>query len=342
MHICFIIDSWEGINPKSDSTLRMIHEALRREHSVGILYPKNLTVRNNVVYGFIDMFQPYERFPTSFDTFHQKAKFKEQMLPLLGFDAIVLRADPPINPTTLNFLDSVSQDVFVMNSVEGVRKANNKLYTSTFHDPDNAFLPVTYVSKNKSYLRQVIQESGSDKMILKPLGGYGGSGVIVLEKRALENINSLLDFYIEGKEQKQYVILQEYVEGAEQGDIRILLLNGEPIGAMRRIPANGDIRSNVHAGGSVVKHIPSKKELEICKKIGPRLVRDGLNLVGIDIIGEKLIEVNVLSPGGIVNINRLNKTKLQSKILDFVEYMSHEKNSAIQHRIACKEAVKNA
>lgn len=342
MTICFVCDAWETLSPKSNSTLRMIHEAVRREHSVAILYPKNFTIRNNVVYGFIERIVPFEKFPTTIDAFHQKVQFKEQMLPLLGFDAIVLRADPPVNPTVLNFLDSVSQEVFVMNSVEGVRKGNNKLYTSTFHDPDNLFLPVTYVSKNKNYLKQMIMESPSEKMILKPLGGFGGSGVIVVEKSASASINSLLDFYIGSGAQKQYVILQEFVPGAEEGDVRILLLNGEPIGAMRRVPADDDIRSNVHAGGSAVKHTPTAKELEICKKIGPRLIKDGLYFVGIDIIGEKLIEVNVLSPGGIVNINRLNKTKLQERILDFIEYMAHDKNTTIQHRMACKEEVRNA
>ena len=242
----------------------------------------------------------------------------------------------------LNFLDSITSDILIVNSVEGMRKANNKLYTSTFNDPNNKFLPVTHVSKNKEYLKRVIEESETEKMILKPLAGYGGSGVIVLEKNATFNTNSLLDFYIDGTSGKNYVILQEYIEGADEGDVRVILLNGEPIGAMKRVPAVGDARSNVHAGGTAIKHNLTKEELLICKKIGPSLVADGLYFVGVDIINGKLIEVNVLSPGGIVNINRLNKTKLQKIILDFVADKVGEQEEHISRKLASKEAVRNA
>lgn len=342
MHIAFIIDSWEGINPDNNTTLRLIHEACVRGYMVGILYPHNLTIRNNVVYGFFKIIEKFSKVPTSFSTFHQKVKFKEQLLPLRGFDAIFVRKDPPIDNAMLNFLDSITSDILIINSVEGMRKANNKLYTSTFNDPNNEYLPVTHVSKNKEYLKKMIAEASTEKMILKPLAGYGGSGVIVLEKSATYNINSLLDFYIDGSHGKNYVILQEYVEGADKGDVRILMLNGEPIGAMKRVPADGDVRSNVHAGGTVVKHTLTKEELSICKKIGPSLVADGLYFVGIDVINGKLIEVNVLSPGGIVNINRLNKTKLQKKVLDFIADKVGEQEDLISRKLASKEAVRNA
>lgn len=342
MHICFIIDNWDGIKPESNSTLRIIHEACTRGYMVGILYPYNLTIRNNVVYGFFKVIEKIEKVPTNFTTFHQKVTFKEQLLPLRGFDAIFVRKDPPIDNAMLNFLDSITSDILILNSVEGMRKANNKLYTSTFNDPKNKFLPVTHVSKNKEYLKRIISESKSEKMILKPLAGYGGSGVIVLEKNATFNTNSLLDFYIDGSSGKNYVILQEYVEGADEGDVRVLLLNGEPIGAMKRVPAEGDARSNVHAGGTAIKHTLTKEELLICKKIGPSLVADGLYFVGVDIINGRLIEVNVLSPGGIVNINRLNKTKLQKIILDFVADKVGEQEENISRKLASKEAVRNA
>ena len=128
---------------------------------------------------------------------------------------------------------------------------------------------------------EAIEESPSDKMILKPLDGFGGSGVILIEKSAMGNINSLLDFYIHKKDgTSDYVILQEYIEGADQGDVRILILNGVPIGAMRRIPGDKDHRSNVSAGGTVAKHKLTKQEKLLCEKIGPRLVQDGLYFVG--------------------------------------------------------------
>jgi glutathione synthase len=342
MNIAFILENWNGIKPESNSSLRVIHESVKRGFRVGILYPQNLTIRNNVVFGFVKFIEPMEKVPNDFPKFHSKVTFKEQMLPLRGLDAIFVRKDPPIDNTMLNFLDSVSNDVFILNSVEGMRKANNKLYTAVFGDTLSEFLPITYVSKNKEILKRVIEDSEKDKMILKPLNGYGGNGVIVLEKSAKSNISSLLDFYINSGSGKNYVILQEYVEGAENGDIRVLLLNGEPIGAMRRVPSDGDVRSNVHAGGKVVKHTLTKKELEICKKIKPQLIKDGLYFVGIDIINEKLIEINVLSPGGIVNINRLNKTKLQVKVVDFIEEKVREQEHSIKTRNSFKEIVRNS
>jgi len=261
-----------------------------------------------------------DKVPASIKTFYKGCSFRHQMLPLAGFDCIFMRANPPMDPLMLNFLDSVKDDVFILNSIEGLREANNKLYTAAFGNIHEDVIPNTHVSKNKDYLVRQIEESKSDKMILKPLNGYGGSGVILIEKSAMKNINSLLDFYLTNSDgSSNYVILQEYVEGAEKGDIRILLLNGEPIGAVRRVPDAKDHRSNLSVGGTYEKHSLTKHELNICKKIGPKLVKDGLYFVGIDVINGKLIEVNVMSPGGVVPVNKMNKTKVQRKVIDFIE-----------------------
>jgi glutathione synthase len=152
----------------------------------------------------------------------------------------------------------------------------------------------------------------------------------------------LLDFYIGDENTSNYVILQEYVEGAEDGDVRILMLNGEPIGAMRRVPSKGDVRSNVHAGGSAVRHALSREEKELCRHIGPKLVRDGLYFAGLDVINNKLIEVNVLSPGGIARINRLNRVKLQKKVIDFVENVVHAKELVIQRKNQLRKVIEDA
>ena len=345
MNIGFIIDNWENIKPETNSTLRLIHEACLRNHKVGILYPRNLTIRNNIVYGFFRLINKVEKISDNFPAFHKKTTFKEQMLPLHGFDVIVVRNDPPLDNLMLNFLDSVKDDTLIVNDIDGLRKANNKTYTTAFYDPDNKFLPVTHVSKNKDYLIKIIRDSPSEKMILKPLHGYGGSGVILLEKSAMRNIHSLLDFYISG-DSRDYVIVQEYVEGADEGDVRVLILNGKPIGAYRRVPSSEDYRANIHAGGRAVKHELTRKEREICGLIAPRLVADGLFLVGADLINEKLIEINVLSPGGIVNINRLNKVKLQRTILSVIEAkihesdrLIHEKQMAITRKLSSRKEV---
>ncbi|MBU2651966.1 MAG: glutathione synthase [Bacteroidetes bacterium] len=342
MNILFIMDPWHEVDPETDSTLRLVHEAAIRGHIVAIVYPNNLTIRDSITSGFCRVIRKSSPVSKNISLFHKRVEFREEMFPLAGFDVIFIRTNPPIDNIMLNFLDSVKNDTFIVNNIEGLREANNKLYTAVFHDPDNEIIPGTYVSKNKEYLKRIISESPNQRMILKPLNGFGGSGVIVIEKNAMQNINSLLDFYIGGNERpSNYVILQEYVEGAENGDVRILMLNGEPIGAMRRIPSNDDVRSNVHAGGSVAKHTLTRKEKLLCKKIGPKLVADGLYFVGLDVISGKLIEVNVCSPGGITRINRLNKVKIQQLVLDFVEGVAREKFMVASRKSELRKTVFN-
>jgi glutathione synthase len=327
MHILFLMYPWDKIDPDNDSTIRLIHECVSRKHMVALATVDNLTMRESSALAFCQVFLKSTPITPNIKNFYNKAKFRKVKLPLGGFDAIIMRSNPPLNVTALNFLDSVRDDVFIMNDIDGLRIANNKLYTSSFDDPGNRFIPKTYVSKTPDYLESVLKDAATDKMIMKPLDGYGGSGVIMVEKQAIDSFHSLLEFYISNSERSNYVILQEYVEGADQGDVRIMMLNGEPIGAMKRIPATGEVRSNVHAGGSVVKHSLSKEEKALCKLIGPKLVRDGLFFVGIDVINNKLIEVNVLSPGGIMRINKLNRTKLQVKVIDFIENVVNAKIS---------------
>ncbi|MCH2033568.1 MAG: glutathione synthase [Tenacibaculum sp.] len=343
MNICFLMYPWEEIKPDNDSSLTLIHECAKRGHGVAICTPSNLTIRNSVTNAFCTIINRMEKIPSSPKSYYKKATTREEMLPLAGFDAIFMRANPPLDPLMLNFLDSVKDDVFIINSVQGMREANNKLYTAVFEDPNNDIIPVTHVSKNKNYLIKTIEESNSDKMILKPLNGYGGSGVILIEKSAMGNINSLLDFYISKSDgSSDYVILQEYIEGAEKGDVRILLLNGLPIGAMKRIPGEKDHRSNVTAGGRVEKHRLTQAEKILCKKIGPKLVKDGLYFVGIDVINGKLVEVNVMSPGGITYINKVSKVKLQEKVVDFLESKILEKNAAFRRMTDLKKQVDEA
>ncbi len=138
------------------------------------------------------------------------------------------------------------------------------------------------------------------------------------------------------------MILQEYVEGANEGDVRILMLNGEPIGAMKRVPSGKDVRSNIHAGGQEVKHQLTKEEKALCKALGPQLVRDGLYLVGLDVINGKLIEVNVLSPGGITRINKLNRVKLQKNVLDFIENVVSARELVIERKNIFRKVIEDA
>lgn len=340
MNICFLMYAWERVDPTNDSTLRLVHECAARGHRVAITTPGSLTIRDSVAHAFCDVIKS-ERISSSVPTFYKQAKFKRSKLPLSGFDAIIMRANPPLDNIALNFLDQVRADTFIMNDIDGLRVANNKLYTASFNDPAGEFIPVTHVSKSRDYLERVINDSDQERMILKPLAGFAGRGVIVVEKSARTSLRSLLDFYI-GEGGGHYVILQEYVEGAEHGDVRILMLNGEPIGAMKRVPAAGDSRSNVHAGGTAVKHTLSRKEKALCKAIGPKLVRDGLFFAGLDVINGKLIEVNVLSPGGISRINRLNRTKLQKQVIDFVEDVIQTREHQVTRKHEFRKVIEDA
>lgn len=339
MNICFILDPWESLDPETDSSIRLVHECVLRGHRVGLTRPGSLTIRNSRSYAFAKVFKKSTRAGSNMTTFHRNAVFNEKMLPLSGFDSIFIRSNPPFDPIMLNFLDSVAHDTFIVNDIEGLRKANNKLYPAALDDPNNEIIPVTHVSKSIEFLTRTIEESQHERMILKPLDGYGGSGVIVLEKSARHNIKSLLDFYISGKKGNHYVILQDYVEGAEQGDTRVLMLNGRPIGAYRRVPAENELRSNIKVGGTAVKHTLTKKEKKVCDLIGPKLVQDGLYFVGLDIINGMLIEINVVSPGGIANVNRFNRTKVQKKVIDFIEDIVHAKESAIDRKREYKQLI---
>jgi glutathione synthase len=334
---------WEQIDPENDTSLALIHECVKRRHGVAMCTAANLTIRNSVTSAACKVINRMEKTSSSLKGFYKQVTLREEMLPLAGFDVIFMRANPPLDPLMLNFLDSVKDDVLIINSLQGLREANNKLYTAAFGDSHNNIIPVTHVSKNKDYLVRQIDESASEKMILKPLNGFGGSGVILIEKSAMSNIKSLLDFYITNSDgTSNYVILQEYIEGAEKGDIRILLLNGEPIGAMKRVPGSDDHRSNVAAGGTVARHSLSKEEKALCKQIGPKLVKDGLFFVGIDVIGGKLVEVNVMSPGGITYMNKVYKTKLQVKVIDFIESKVLDKLQAFERRSRLRSEVENA
>jgi glutathione synthase len=311
---------WEKIDPKQDSTLRILHECVKRDFDVAITYPQNLTIRDSITYSFCRTFKKVNPLSVSMTKFYKSAEFEKGMRPLNEFDVIFMRDNPPLDPLVLNFLDSIKDEVFIMNAVDGLREANNKIYTAAYHDPKHELIPKTHVSKNIDYLIRTIEESDNEKMILKPLDGYGGRGVIVIEKSAMHNIKSLLEFYInKSKGESNYVILQDYIEGAEKGDVRVLMLNGKPIGALRRVPAKGDVRSNISAGGSVEKYKLNKADKLLCTEVGKKLVQDGIFYAGLDIIGSKLVEVNVLSPGTITDINRLNNVKIQEKIVDYLE-----------------------
>lgn len=328
MNVGFIMYNWKDVSPKLDSTLRLIHECVIRKYKVSIIYPSEMAIRRTTVCSYCHVVDYKEDYSLDMVEFYNQASLTKEFHPMKIHDVIFLRDNPPLDNHVLNFLDTLDGSTLFVNSISGLRKANNKIYPATlsslYNTEDNSkqWIPLTTVSRNKEYLKQVIEEYDRDKFIMKPMDGFGGSGVILLDKSSKTshyNINSLLDFYIDSGGENNYIILQEYIETEVKGDIRIIMLNGEPIGSMRRVPAADDHRSNVHAGGHCVPHTLSPSELELCAAIGPQLVKDGLYLVGLDLMGGKLIEVNVCSPGGFAEINDDSESRIQSTIIDFVE-----------------------
>lgn len=237
---------------------------------------------------------------------------------ITDLDALFLRKNPPLIYQTMEFLSPVNDKVFMINSTRGQIIANSKLYTLNFPD----IIPETHISRDPSRLRKIIDDFGG-AMIVKPLQRYGGEGVIKVSVKDRENLNSLIHYYVRAYQAypaREPIMVQEYLDKVQQeGDVRILLLNGEILGAMRRKAGKGDFRTNIHAGAKASNHEVTDKEREICERIKDKLVTDGLYFVGIDIIGNKLVEINCVSPGGIPRINRLNRVKLEEKVIDFIE-----------------------
>jgi len=206
----------------------------------------------------------------------------------------------------------------MVNDIHGQINGSSKAYILNFPD----IIPHTHVSRDPPRLRKIIDDFGGD-MVIKPLYGHGGHGVIKVSNREPENLNSLINFYVHASRpypERTPIMVQEYLGTVkDDGDVRILLLNGEILGAMVRQSVTGDFRTNVHAGAKAFRHKVTPAQKAICERIKSRLIKDGLYFVGVDIIGEKLIEVNCVSPGGIPRINLFDDVKLESKVVDFIE-----------------------
>jgi len=229
-------------------------------------------------------------------------------------DAILLRTDPPFDSDYLwctLMLDRVKADTLVVNDPHGLRQANEKLYACYFPE----LMPRTLVSSDKAKVKRFLKQVGG-KGVIKPLGGAGGEGVLALDEHDL-NLNTLIE--ITTYNGKRVAMAQEFLPAVREGDKRILLVEGEPLGAILRVPSSDDVRSNIHVGGSVVKAEVTAHERRMIERMKPRLLQDGLWFVGIDVIGGKLTEVNVTSPTGIQQMSRLMGVNLSARVIDWIE-----------------------
>jgi glutathione synthase len=234
---------------------------------------------------------------------------------LADFDSVWMRKDPPFDMKfffATHLLSLIDQrKCFVMNHPKGLREANEKLYALRFPEQ----IPQTLVSSNMAQLKAFMDELGGE-MIVKPLDGCGGSGVFYLSEQD-RNTNSILEAATDNG--RRLVMGQRYLPEIRQGDKRIVVLNGEPLGAVLRVPLESETRGNIHVGGTCVKTEVTARDREICAALAPLLRADGLYFVGLDVIGSFLTEVNVTSPTGIQEVNALNGVCLESQVIDFVE-----------------------
>jgi glutathione synthase len=198
-----------------------------------------------------------------------------------------------------------------MNNPKGLREANEKLYALRFPEQ----IPQTVVTADMQRLKDFMMEEGGE-MIVKPLDGCGGSGVFYVNAQD-RNTNAILEAATDNG--RRLVMGQRYLPEIRQGDKRIIVLNGEPLGAVLRVPLEQETRGNIHVGGQCVKTEVTERDQEICAALAPLLRQDGLYFVGLDVIGSYLTEVNVTSPTGIQEINALNGVRLESRVVDFVE-----------------------
>jgi len=321
MKIAFLMDRLEPIDPMMETTSHLMYECNQRGHTVYFLEPHDIYIREyKVVARMRNITVPTDLSMKKYWRSAIKCLKKDDLIfeTVTELDALFLRKNPPLNYQAMEFLSPVNDRVFMINSTNGQILANSKLYTLNFPN----IIPMTHVSRDPKRLKKIIDDFGG-AMVIKPLQRYGGEGVIKVSTRDHENLNSLINYYVKGYEDyptREPIMVQEFLEIVKKdGDIRILLLNGEILGAMRRIPMNGDFRTNVHAGASVFKHTVTERDKEICRAIKDRLIKDGLYFVGIDVIGDKLVEINCVSPGGIPRINKLDGVKLEVNVIDFVE-----------------------
>ncbi|NJR24578.1 MAG: glutathione synthase [Richelia sp. CSU_2_1] len=315
MKFAFIIDPLEKLIPGHDTSVALMEAAQELGHEVWTTQANELSVIGGKTWGMLSRstltsVQLIDGRWRSVENWYQQET--PTLQPLEAMDAVFMRTDPPVNIPYLYatyLLDNIDPaKTLVVNSPQGLRAANEKMYALQFKEA----IPETIVSQNKQVIRQFVE--AKEAAVLKPLGGKAGEGILFLAAGD-RNLNSLVE--ISTQQGKIPVMVQTYLPAAKDGDKRIVLLNGEPIGAVNRIPTGNEFRGNMAVGGRVAKTEIIDREREICAQLAPVLQRDGLYFVGIDIIGGYLTEVNVTSPTGLREIDLLDGVNLGKQVIEW-------------------------
>ena len=305
--IAIQMDPLEKINPKEDSTFVIAQEAQRRGYELFHYSPKDISLKNNTIIAKGCYFKIINQGKKFFK------KQKKISINLNQFHCVLVRQDPPFNMeyiTATYFLEMLNRKVLVVNNPTEIRNNPEKLSMFNFKN----LIPDTLISGNLTEIQNFIKKYKFT--ILKPLYGNGGEGIEKVTKGSLKN-KTIIQRMI--KKYKGAIIAQKFIKEISQGDRRIILIDGEYVGSVARIPKKGSIKANFHAGGSAQRSGLVFKDRKICSKLKPYLKKKGLFFTGIDAIGNYLTEINVTSPTGMQEINRLDNTRLEKIFWDKLE-----------------------
>jgi glutathione synthase len=301
------MDPVAGIDITGDSTFALGLEAQSRGHNLWYYTPENLSFNDGKVTARGQSLELFDKVGAHFKAGPNETRSLDK------FDVILMRQDPPFDMayiTTTHILERLPAHTMVVNNPAEVRNAPEKLLVT--HYPD--LLPATLISRDNEAIH-AFRATHKD-IIVKPLFGNGGAGVFRIQPND-QNLNSLLEMFFSNS--REPVMVQAYLPAVREGDKRVILVNGEAVGAVNRIPGDGEARSNFHVGGSAAATGLTPRDKEICAAIGPELKRRGLLFVGIDIIGDYLTEINVTSPTGILEIQRLSGINIAALTIDAIE-----------------------
>ncbi len=307
MKIAIQMDYIDSINPHSDSTLLLGIEAQNRNYEVFYYTPDKLTYKNGSIY---TKAHPIKFFDNPEYYYELGSEF---ILDLRTMDVVLLRQDPPFNMTYLTttyILEQLAPKTLVVNDPTSVRNNPEKIFPTLQHQ----FMPPTIISADIKEISDFYTEY--QDIILKPLYGYGGRQVLHLKKND-DNFHTITEMLF--AENNEPIIAQLFLPEVKSEDKRIILIDGEIAGAVGRIPAYDDIRANMRVGGKAVKVELSIKQQEICAALRQPLKDKGLILVGLDVIGDWLTEINITSPTALRAINKLNNINLEKNFWDAVE-----------------------
>ncbi|MGR3394694.1 glutathione synthase [Pseudooceanicola nanhaiensis] len=307
MKIAFQMDPIGPIDIDADSTFRLAEEAQARGHELYYYLPDHLSYQEGRIMARA----------RSLKVQRVRGNHAEmgplELLDLADVDVVWLRQDPPFDMhyiTTTHLLDRVHPKTLVVNDPFWVRNCPEKLLVLDFPQ----LMPPTSVARDLATIRAFKAKHGD--IILKPLYGNGGAGVFRLDEND-RNLSSLYELFTNFS--REPLIVQKYLPAVTRGDKRVILVDGEPIGAINRVPAEGETRSNMHVGGRPEKVALTDRDREICATIGPVLKEKGQVFVGIDVIGEHLTEINVTSPTGIQELERFDGINVAAKIWEAIE-----------------------